>query len=177
VRNEDGSFQHDVTGRFMRRNLSDDMYDMLMGLQDRQNQQKAELANLLLGTNTAGYDTWTLLNKFWEGAELDPFVVEELMENIMNLMADSLEGKISDATQMKYKYGLSGMETTPNSVPADWWKNLLTSDDISFFRSLPEQMTTAVAAGVSGIQVVLDGASVGYMVAPYVSQQIARSIY
>ena len=32
------------------------------------------------------------------------------------------------------------------------------------------------AAGVSGIQVLLDGAAVGRLVAPYVSQTIARDI-
>lgn len=77
-------------------------------------------------------------------------------------------------------------------IPAGWYRDILDSlgggkeesglsrDDISGFRSLPEQMQSAVqngaSAGVAGIQVLLDGYSVGQLVAPYVSAQIARDI-
>ena len=73
----------------------------------------------------------------------------------------------------------------PN-IPADAWtnQNQLTSSDISDFRGLPAQMLKAVAsgaasgaaAGVSGISVNLDGQKVGVLVAPYVSEEIARDI-
>lgn len=63
--------------------------DVLMGLKDRKNQQKAELYNMLSGSTTAGSSTWNVLNAFWEGAELDPTTVNELVQNITDLMADN----------------------------------------------------------------------------------------
>ena len=63
--------------------------DVLMGLKDRKNQQKAELYNLLSGSTTAGSSTWNVLNAFWNGAELDPTTVNELVQDITDLMADN----------------------------------------------------------------------------------------
>lgn len=61
-------------------------------------------------------------------------------------------------------------------LPSDWWTNqsTLTSEDISGFKSVPGLMKAAVQAGVSGIKVTMDGRTVGNLVAPYVSQYIAR---
>ena len=85
--------------------------------------------------------------------------------------------------------------TRAGLLPADWlavtgsWnrgaggtkdENGITSGDLQGFRSLPAGIQSAVkqgaAAGVSGIRVYLDGASVGRLVAPYVSQEIASGI-
>ena len=69
----------------------------------------------------------------------------------------------------------SGVE----DLPADWWRNgggSLTSEDISGFRSVPGLMKAAVREGVSGIKVSLDGYAVGSIVAPYVSEMIARDM-
>lgn len=52
----------------------------------------------------------------------------------------------------------------------------LTSQDIAEFTKVPDAMKAAVAAGVSGIRVNLDGHAVGQMVAPYVSVLIAADI-
>jgi hypothetical protein len=62
--------------------------------------------------------------------------------------------------------------------------NGITASDLANLKGLPAQITTAVengaaagaAAGVGNIQVQLDGAVVGRLVAPYVSQIIAREI-
>ena len=87
-----------------------------------------------------------------------------------------------------YQQGFQNNYYNPNMsyVPADAWtnQNQLTSSDISDFRGLPAQMLKAVAsgaasgaaAGVSGISVNLDGQKVGVLVAPYVSEEIARDI-
>ena len=63
---------------------------LLMGLASRQNQQKAELYNLLSGrfTSEAGY-TWNALNAFWGGAEMDPIQVDALLQDITNAMAEA----------------------------------------------------------------------------------------
>ena len=78
------------------------------------------------------------------------------------------------------------------NLPANWWldaanwqnsggnNNGITSADLQGFRSLPGNMAAAVqsgaARGVSGIKVTLDGATVGRLVAPYVSETIARDV-
>ena len=61
---------------------------LLMGLASRQNQQKAELYNLLSGrfTSEAG-NTWNALNAFWGGAEMDQVQVNALLQDITNAMA------------------------------------------------------------------------------------------
>ena len=63
-------------------------YALLMGLGDRQNQQKAELYNLLSGrfTSEAGY-TWNALNAFWGGAEMDPIQINAMLQDITDAMA------------------------------------------------------------------------------------------
>ena len=62
--------------------------ELLMGLQARKNQQKAELHNMLNGSITAGSSTWNVLNEFWNGAELDPTVVNELVQDITDAFAE-----------------------------------------------------------------------------------------
>lgn len=52
----------------------------------------------------------------------------------------------------------------------------LTAVDAQNMTSAVQQMPGAVAKGISGIRVNLDGQTVGRLVAPYVSQQIAREI-
>lgn len=52
----------------------------------------------------------------------------------------------------------------------------LTSQDIAEFTKVPDAMKAAVAAGVSGIKVNLDGHAVGRLVAPVVSVLIADQI-
>ena len=63
--------------------------ELLMGLQARKNQQKAELHNMLNGSITAGSSTWNVLNEFWNGAELDPTVVNELVQDITDAFAEN----------------------------------------------------------------------------------------
>lgn len=80
---------------------------------------------------------------------------------------------------------------TMEDLPPSWftdaaaWQNAggsngVTSSDLANFRSLPGSLAAAVksgaAAGVSGIRVYMDGAEVGRLVAPYVSEEVARDI-
>ena len=72
-------------------------------------------------------------------------------------------------------------QTNMEDIPSDWWSSVvnkdgLTSEDISGFRSVPGLMLAAVRNGVSGIKVSMDGRTVGTLVAPYVSQMIARDM-
>ena len=62
---------------------------LLMGLQNRKNQQRAELYNMLSGSTTAGSSTWNVLNEFWNGKELDPTTINELVQNITDAFAEN----------------------------------------------------------------------------------------
>lgn len=63
---------------------------------------------------------------------------------------------------------------------SDWQNDQITSSDLQGFRGLPASIAAAVQAGassgVSGIRVTLDGYTVGQLIAPYVSQQIATQV-
>lgn len=78
--------------------------------------------------------------------------------------------------------------TNPMDIPAGWWTSAIdwqnagtpggkNGEDLS---ALPGTIGAAVATSVSGamsqVQVKLDGQKVGTLVAPYVSQQIARDV-
>ena len=85
-------------------------------------------------------------------------------------------------------------QTKLEDIPMDWWMSLggwnsgstggedngVTGADLEGFRGLPANMEAAarkgVAAGVKGLRVEIDGQAAGRILAPYVSQEIARSI-
>ena len=66
-----------------------------------------------------------------------------------------------------------------DDIPADWWMHGdnqgegITNENLSAFNALPDKMQKAVAKGVSGIRVEIDGQSAGRILAPYVSEYIA----
>jgi len=76
--------------------------------------------------------------------------------------------------------------TEIQDLPASWFKNLwkqdnqVTSSDLAGFRSLPESIRAAVmagaSAGVSGIQVTIDGYYAGRVLAPYISAEIGQTV-
>ena len=134
---------------------------MLMGMGDRSDLEKAQLYNILKETYTgAGYSTWAELQRMWSG--------EGLELGRMTALAEA----IADAYS--------------NGGPSpDWWTTQggnagntdgLTAVDAQNMTSAVQQMPSAVAKGISGIRVNLDGQTVGRLVAPYVSQQIASEI-
>ena len=105
------------------------------------------------------------LKETYEGniEELDYLM--EWMERLYNAMEENMASDEAETGAWE-------------DLPSSWWlnNNSLTSDDISGFRSMPGQMRAAVKEGVSGIKVTMDGQIVGSLVAPYVSQYIARDI-
>ena len=134
---------------------------MLMGMGGRSDLEKAQIYNILKETYTgAGYSTWAELQRMWSGEGLDLGRMTALAE------------AIADAYS--------------NGGPSpDWWTTQggnsgntdgLTAVDAQNMTSAVQQMPNAVAKGISGIRVNLDGQTVGRLVAPYVSQQIAQEI-
>jgi hypothetical protein len=68
--------------------------ELLMGLSSRQNQQKAELYNVLKNAApTQGSNTWGLLNRLWGGEAMDMGTMHEMLENITDAFA-SAESKV-----------------------------------------------------------------------------------
>lgn len=64
-------------------------------------------------------------------------------------------------------------------VNADWWKtggneNGVTRQDLNNLNTMPDKVGNAIKTNMNGIKVQLDGRTVGNLVAPYVSQYIAR---
>ena len=96
--------------------------------------------------------------------------------------------------RLQEEWNANKMQTDYNEgnwqdIPSTWWlnpaggdagNNGVTAADLQGFREVPAAMQRAVAAGaaagVSGIQVTMDGRTVGELVAPYVSEAIARDI-
>ena len=113
---------------------------------------------------------WQAMSTFFDGQDV---------------LLDQLERTIRELTETE------NWQRQEN-LPANWWleasswrnagnnENSLTSSDLQGFRSLPAAMSSAVAAGaargVSGITVQLDGYTVGKLVAPYVSETVARDV-
>ena len=142
-------------------------------------------ASAVEGThNFAKYFTEDLPNAFWNALGITPEEFNTFFTR-RDQNADAAERLETGADwRPGYQQGYESNYYNPNmpNIPADAWtnQNNITSEDLSSFRGLPAQMLQAVAsgaaAGVSGITVNLDGQKVGVLVAPWVSQEIARDI-
>lgn len=106
-KNADGSYQTDFTGLFLNMNPTDSAYDLLMGLKAYQNQQRAELFNIIrkyspetVTQNGAGYTIDELL-KFWNGEEFDYASIENLLTSITDALAQHAENKVQIPSELK----------------------------------------------------------------------------
>ena len=99
----------------------------------------------------------------------------ERLNSLMDRLIDSLTEGGADWSDKQWQ-----------DLPAEWWKRIpegengVTSQDVSGLLQLPVGIQSAamsgIAAGIRGIRVTLDGRAVGELVAPYVSENIARDI-
>ena len=172
-KDENGNYVKDVTGNFLNMGMTDDPYELLMGLQSRQNKQKAELYNMInaYAPETEGWNTWNLLNRFWEQQDLDPYMVNSLLENITDAMTKYMENSSADWwTKQQTGGDSSGTDALMNSAVTGMNK----------MQGLPAQVEAAVERGASravgNIRVTIDGATAGRALSDYVSQDIARGI-
>lgn len=97
-------------------------------------------------------------------------------EEVFNALNDSL-----DKLYEKLDTG-EGLDSFPN-LTADWWKsngftdeNGITQMDLNALQQIPGKLKQAVLDGMGDIVVKMDGHTVGVLVAPYVSQQIAADL-
>ena len=130
-------------------------------------------------------EDWENMPDVWETV-MEAFAGQDDLFAKLDLLIDEMSTSTGDDSW-------KGVE----NLPANWWldaanwqnkEDKITSADLQNFRGLPENMAKAVeqataagaasgaARGVSGIQVHLDGYTVGRLVAPYVSEMIARDI-
>ena len=87
-RNADGSYDRDWTGLFLNMNPTDDLTNLTAGLKNRSDQQKAELYNMLMAyaPETAGMNTWNLLQRKWTANDLSGTEETELLQSVMKAM-------------------------------------------------------------------------------------------
>ena len=130
-------------------------------------------------------EQWAAAQAFWDAdrAHEGEFTDEE-WDTFEAAFAgqEELFDKINEMMDYLKQTGDPGAWTGIEDLPAEWWKNPnnggdgITNDNISKFNSLPGNIEKAVAKAVAGIRVSMDGRTVGQLVAPYVSEQIAESI-
>lgn len=137
---------------------------------------------------------WDYLHNRDTGDGRDPFDVFDSAFATNDSLYEKLDALI-DAIRTEEENG-NPDGWNLEDLPANWWLldpgawqagssggqngNGITSSDLQSFRGLPagilEATRAGAAAGVSGIRVTLDGVTVGRLVAPYVSERIARDV-
>lgn len=134
-------------------------------------------------------DWWDARNKTFSDPTLANIAEEDkLFAEMQTLFGDKFDG-IMDSINDHL-----GEVENPNEledIPSGWFGDVLdsmtwedagalTSDDVSGFAALPGDIEAAVANGIatgtSGMSISMDGVTVGRVVAPYVSAEIAYGI-
>lgn len=111
-----------------------------------------------------------------------PAELDELMERINGMLHDQEAWNMEDLPEWWFA---QQKESSKYEVPADWWKtganaDGITSQDLQNFDSLPSRLERSVENGmakvVGSISFDLDGYQVARIVAPMVSQEIAKDM-
>ncbi len=122
---------------------------------------------------------------YWKGLNGDE-VSDEAWDAFESAFAgnDGLFDQLNDMMDRLYQTNDNPSEI--GDLPASFWENLTSSEtlkksDVAAFNKVPEDMATAVEgavlSGMSGIKVEMDGQVVGTLIAPYVNQQLALSMF
>lgn len=113
---ENGNKRKDVTGKFDVIDTAE-AYDMLMALGVRQNQQRAELYNVISqygNPYTNGNYTWDMLMRMWSGEQFDQQDVVALAETVADAFAAS-----EDAAKIKIQADLDLGEDPAGAIEQD----------------------------------------------------------
>ena len=129
-----------------------DTYDILMGMKDRSDLEKAKLANMLLGQSSGGNDAWMELQRLWNGEEFDSMRLNDLMSTVM--------GSYDRMARVQDQNAQNTQDIARNSI---------TSSDISSFRGLPAAMAAAVENGMSNVKIYIDGYYAGQALTPHIN--------
>ena len=127
-------------------------------------------------TNWDNWDvSWDAMEKSFTGVEgvFDSFMdtltyLEQTMGN--TLSSEDLPPFLFSDFQGDIQRELEKLESTVNEKPG------ITSNDIAKLDTLPSRIEAAVRRGCAGLKVSIDGRPAGEILAPYVSEAIARDI-
>lgn len=158
----------------------DDLFSILEGMYGWTPANTSAITASQKEATEAFWDAWRNFNTNGDDAAFDS--AWEEFEKAFN-GNDGTFAVLNEALQKLWEeLDANGIDQSEvEDLPADWWNTLInkdqiTAEDLSGFREVPGQMEQAVRAGVSGIQISMDGYSVARVVAPYVSEMIARDI-
>jgi len=136
--------------------------------------------------SVAGWNPWTMMMRYWGMPVEDAFgnkVTEPLsqgeIDELVTYIRDIYQKKVEEQTQNQDNMDTATLmsdavaEMKVNTQSTKTASETVAGMDIKKFNGLPAELQTAAqrgtAAGVSGIRVYLDGATVGRLVAPYVN--------
>ena len=120
----------------------------------------------------------------WFNDDVQDRMLDELSKNMTYEEFDSFDEAMKDLANGTKHYSEAEIEAynAPILRAIEVMEQMMgggqagLTDTVDGLKGVPGQMVTAVQKGVSGIRVTLDGYAVGRLVAPYVSQEIARAV-
>ena len=144
----------------------------------------SNIAQLFGGGSTVEQGVWNDQAIRYAHAMYDNWYNDEVFDQLGEMLEEAVGSEEYDRffdMLLQYMQSEEDVYSGLFDLPADWWQNgNLTGADIQGFNQVPAAMVAAVregaSAGVSNIQVQLDGVRVGRLVSPYVSQNIARDV-
>ena len=156
-RNANGELDKSIVGGVNLGNM-DQIYSLLMGMNDRSDMQKAQLQTLLQGSVTSqGNYTWSELQKLWGGLEdFDGARMTAVLDSVADAYAKMSE-ETSDLTSSTDEQTKASAEMTAAA------KSLM---------DVPGLVESAVRAGMSGITFTLDG----QVITNYVNKKLGEEI-
>ena len=156
-RNANGELDKSIVGGVNLGNM-DQIYSLLMGMNNRSDMQKAQLQTLLQGSVTSqGNYTWSELQKLWGGLEdFDGARMTAVLDSVADAYAKMSE-ETSDLTSSTDEQTKASAEMTAAA------KSLM---------DVPGLVESAVRAGMSGITFTLDG----QVITNYVNKKLGEEI-
>ena len=189
-RKADGSYETDATGWFLNMNPTQQAETVLQSLSDPKMRgilysdfrRYGDMEN----DSVAGWNPWTMMMRYWGMPVEDAYgnkVTEPLsqgeIDELVTYIRDIYQKKVEEQTQNQDNMDTATLmsdavaEMKVNTQSTKTASETVAGMDIKKFNGLPAELQTAAqrgtAAGVSGIRVYLDGATVGRLVAPYVN--------
>ena len=189
-RKADGSYETDATGWFLNMNPTQQAEAVLQSLSDPKMRgilysdfrRYGDMEN----DSVAGWNPWTMMMRYWGMPVEDAYgnkVTEPLsqgeIDELVTYIRDIYQKKVEEQTQNQENMDTATLmsdavaEMKVNTQSTKTASETVAGMDIKKFNGLPAELQTAAqrgtAAGVSGIRVYLDGATVGRLVAPYVN--------
>ena len=156
-RNANGELDKSIVGGVNLGNM-DQIYSLLMGMNNRSDMQKAQLQTLLNGSVTSqGNYTWNELQKLWGGLEdFDGARMTAVLDSVADAYAKMSE-QTSDLTSSTDESSKASQEMSAAA------KSMM---------DIPGLVGDAVRSGMSGITFVLDGSAI----TNYVDRQLGNKV-